>query len=243
MEQRKAHKLTRPQLVFFDWDGTILDTQHVMDVIFNNLISENTSFLLPENKELSAKQLVDRYCEVGMTLELMMTAIFQPQEINFLTDSFCAMYDVVSKELNIKLFPDIKKTLKLLNNAGIPVALVSNKATDRLLEDVKQSQMHDFFNVIVGAGECPLPKPSRQPVDKALDKLVIAASDVNFNQCWFIGDTQTDINCAKNCGVLPFLYRDGLTHIDGDIKKEIDEGLIVHITHYMQLYNILKAIL
>ncbi len=53
-----------------------------------------------------------------------------------------------------------------------------------------------YFKSIVGAGEAASDKPSSKPVDMAIERASILPNEIN--RVWFIGDSQTDIDCAKN---------------------------------------------
>ena len=80
--------------------------------------------------------------------------------------------------------------------------VTSNHATH--VRDVlkKFDMQKDFFNVIVGNKEAPTPKPSPEPILKALE--MIGYKGDKKNVC-YVGDSINDCVAATKAGIVPIL--------------------------------------
>ena len=92
------------------------------------------------------------------------------------------------------LYPDMKKTVGILAENNVCIAVATNKPQDfakeiinRLLPDVK-------FLKILGGCEYRPKKPYPDIIHEILD-------DISFSQAFMIGDSDVDILTAKNAGI------------------------------------------
>jgi phosphoglycolate phosphatase len=78
---------------------------------------------------------------------------------------------------------------------------VSNKSGEYLRIEVSQLEWKDYFVSIVGAHDAPRDKPAREHADRALTLAGLeGGADI-----WFIGDSETDVTCARNAECTPVL--------------------------------------
>ncbi len=98
----------------------------------------------------------------------------------------------------------MEELLRWLKSQNIPAFVVSNKRGDYLRYEAEKLNWEDLFAAIVGAQDAPRDKPDRAHVDLALHKAGMTAdADV-----WFVGDSDTDVLCARNAGCTPVLIGD-----------------------------------
>jgi phosphoglycolate phosphatase len=79
--------------------------------------------------------------------------------------------------------------------------VVSNKTGAILRLEVERLGWTGLFGSIVGAGDAAADKPHAAPVMLALGPSGIAAGE----EVWLVGDTEVDVECALNSGVVPIL--------------------------------------
>lgn len=103
-------------------------------------------------------------------------------------------------------YPTVVETLTALA-ARAPLAVVTNKPTDlsnRLLDALDLTR---HFDVVVGRGTTEHFKPHPEPALYACERLGSAAG-----QALFVGDSETDVLCARAAGCDIVLYRHGYNH-------------------------------
>lgn len=96
-----------------------------------------------------------------------------------------------------KLYPRIKETLQTLSDGGVKLAVATNKPQDAARAVVKALLPGiDFIKVLGGCEERPK-KPDRAIIDEILSALPKVERTV-----YMIGDSNVDIQTAKNAGLI-----------------------------------------
>ena len=175
--------------VIFDLDGTIADTiEDLADAVNYGLRKLDC----PEHDINSYKQFVG-----NGAMKLCIRALPEGKKdmSEKLLDLFHEYYDVHYLD-KTKLYDGIKDTLDVLAANGVTLAVATNKPQDaarkiveKLLPDV------DFIKVLGGCDERPK-KPDSTVINEILNGL---SED---NTIYMIGDSNVDIQTAKNCGIL-----------------------------------------
>ena len=181
--------LKRPDLIIWDWDGTLVDSLPLIFMAHNHV------------REM-------------MSLPLWTREEFQIIAHNSTRDAYRAEYGARADEAIVTLYEyiqehhlnqfrfivgakDVVKACKALN---VPMIIVSNKRHHFLLKEVSFSGLEKNFISIVGAGEAAHDKPHADHVRLALNQADI---DINsISTAWFIGDSQADIDCAKAAPIM-----------------------------------------
>ena len=94
-----------------------------------------------------------------------------------------------------KPYDGIMEMLDSLINRGINIAVVSNKPHEFTTEVVK-NYFGDRFKVVYGHKKNTKEKPDPWAVLEVIEEF-----NVNKDECLYIGDSEIDINTAKNAGV------------------------------------------
>ncbi len=175
--------------VIFDLDGTIADTiEDLADAVNYGL----RKLGCPEHDINSYKQFVG-----NGAMKLCIRALPEGKKdmSEKLLDLFHEYYDVHYLD-KTKLYDGIKDTLDVLAANGVTLAVATNKPQDaarkiveKLLPDV------DFIKVLGGCDERPK-KPDSTVINEILNGL---SED---NTVYMIGDSNVDIQTAKNCGII-----------------------------------------
>lgn len=172
----------------FDLDGTIADTiEDLADAVNYGLRKLNC----PEHDINSYKQFVG-----NGAMKLCFRAL--PEDKKDMTEKlhsfFREYYDIHYLD-KTKLYDGISDVIRILSDNGVLLAVATNKPQDaarkivaKLLPDVK------FVKVLGGCDERP-----KKP-DSAIINEILCGLPEN-NTVYMIGDSNVDIQTAKNCGI------------------------------------------
>ena len=101
------------------------------------------------------------------------------------------------------LYPGVKETLASFHEAGVPMAIVTNKPAQFVPHLLEEHGIADFFVDVIGGDTFPLKKPDPYALNWLLDKHQITAE-----QMLMVGDSRNDILAAKaaSCYVVGLTY-------------------------------------
>ena len=181
-------------LYLFDFDGTLFDTlpssKYVFKMAYEKIgININESDILGFTRE----PIPDSYQRLSAPREKWETFVHyiekyvNSQESVNLTDIYDDTYDTV-----IDLRMD-EADLGIVTSNNIP----------HVRDILKKFDMQkDFFKVLVGNREAPIPKPDPGPILKALEMIEYKGDKKDV--C-YIGDSLNDCIAAVKAGVVPIL--------------------------------------
>lgn len=182
------------QLYLFDFDGTLFDTLPSSKYVFRKAY-QNIGFELNEDDVIgfTREPIPDSYKRLGAPEELFSSFMediekyVRSEESTRLTDIYEDTYDTI-----IDLRMD-EADLGIVTSNNIPH-----------VRDVlrKFDMQKDFFAVLVGNQEAPNPKPSPEPILKALQMINYQGDKKDV--C-YVGDSLNDCLSAVNAGVVPIL--------------------------------------
>ncbi len=183
------------QLYLFDFDGTLFDTLETSKYVFRKAyeylgIPLNEDEVLQFTREpipLSYKRMgapIEKYDAFMAQIEKYLNTA---QESIDLTDIYDDTYDTI-----IDLRMD-EADLGIVTSNNVP------HVRDILR---KFDMQKDFFTVLVGNREAPNPKPSPEPILKALEMINYKGDK---NDVCYVGDSLNDCLSAVNAGVVPIL--------------------------------------
>lgn len=173
----------------FDLDGTLLNTINDLAASCNYALR---TFGMPEHSVDDVRRFV------GNGVRLLMTRAIPGGENNPDFDKCYATFRKHYLKHNLDTtapYPGIMDLIKALKNANRHIAVVSNK-----FYEATQDLVHHFFGdeIKVAIGERPdiRKKPAPDTVIEALRQL-----GVSRNTAVYIGDSDVDIDTAKNSGM------------------------------------------
>lgn len=186
-----------PHAIIFDWDNTLVDT---WPTIYEGLCA---TFEAMGHTPWSYEDVVQGRGGIHRSLRESFPEIFGDR-----WEEAKKIYHTTFAEIHIdKLSPidGVKEMLESIADFGIPMMVVSNKTGKYLRQEVEHLGWGGFFTSVVGALDAPRDKPHVDPV-----KLALADSDIILSdRVWFVGDSQTDIDCARNASCSPVLFVGG----------------------------------
>jgi len=181
--------------ILFDLDGTLVDSAPLVGAILNNMRARQGRSTLPLNNyrqwiSLGAAELV------GQALEA------QSQDVPALVLEFRRHYRELPTPTDT-LFPGVVETMVALVSSGVRLGICSNKPEHLCRKVLLETGLTDFFGAVVGGDTVSQAKPSRQPVDHALEML----GGPNVSAI-LVGDSTVDQRAAR-AAQLPFVFFTG----------------------------------
>ncbi len=175
--------------VVFDLDGTILDTLGDLRDSVNFALKENN---LPARTTQEVRAFVGN--GIRLLIERAVPENTPTETVDKCFNDFKAYYKDNSAILT-KPYNGIYELLTRLKNAGVKLAVVSNKA-DFAVQALVEKYFSGFFDFSVGEKENVKRKPAPDSVLCALDYLNVSKSEAIY-----IGDSEVDIETAENADI------------------------------------------
>ncbi len=173
----------------FDLDGTLLNTI--------NDLADSTNFALEKNgyKKRTVEE-VRSFVGEGVR-KLMVRALPKSVDDSVIDQCIKDFKEHYSKNMRNKTAPyeGIMELLKTLKDNNMKVGVVSNKF-DRAVKELCKDYFGDLVDIAVGEREGIAKKPAPDSVFEALRIL-----DAKKEYVLYIGDSDTDMETAKNAGV------------------------------------------
>jgi phosphoglycolate phosphatase len=182
---------TFPRALIFDWDNTLVDSWEAIAAAMNFTRAQFglPQWSLDEVRVNCTRAARDSFPE------------WFGAEWKKAYDIYYAGFDAERKKRTLQPLPGAAELLRWLKAQEIPLFVVSNKRGDYLRLEADKLQWRTYFTGIAGAQDAPRDKPAREHVDHVLALGGIApGADI-----WFVGDSETDMLCAKNAGLTPVL--------------------------------------
>ena len=177
--------------VFFDMDGTLIDSRADLAATVNHTRRELGLAELPQEEVLT---------HVGQgARHLLAHAIPErADDVESLWEIFRSHYAEHMLE-SVELYPTVRQTLDELARRGWLLGINTSKpafATRAILDHF--GLLRYFGNAIVAGGDCAEMKPSALPLRECAVRLRghrLSSHD------WMVGDSWTDMQCATNAGI------------------------------------------
>lgn len=182
-----VHRIkSRPAAVFFDWDGTLVDSYGFLNDAHGYVLSR---LGLPPFREGEYREYF------GMPRETLYPKIYKDkcEEAKALFEEY-----VFANSHKVKAITGAHDLLDALAEAGIPCGVVSNKKGVYIKKEAGHLGWGDAFCAVVGAGEAANDKPSTAPLTYAIE--AAGLSEIAPQDIWFVGDTHIDLECAQGFG-------------------------------------------
>ncbi|HPF78320.1 MAG TPA: HAD family hydrolase [Alphaproteobacteria bacterium] len=172
--------------VVFDWDGTLVDTCGLILDAHNHVRTYmgHPLWTMDDFLGQASKSAREYYPEVyGDRADEAQKVLYDFVEAHHLT--------------YLKPMAMAQEMLDLFQTWQVPLAVVSNKRHNTLNIEVAHMGWPDRFRSVIGAGQAARDKPSPDPLLMALNQIdtLIKPADILY-----VGDTETDLLCAKNAG-------------------------------------------
>lgn len=178
------------KLALFDFDGTLVNSVDDVVTCFDEALTMYDFPILTR----------DEYIEcLGGNIDEAVSLILKdkntPENIELIKNTYEKLYDELEKD-NTKPYPEIHELLKSLQEMDMLFAINSNRKTDSIKYYVEKFFPDIHFESIEGHNPDYPSKPNPYSVNKIMKKLNICEDELIY-----IGDSQTDIQTAKNAKI------------------------------------------
>ena len=208
------------QLAIFDLDGTLLDTLEDL--------ADSTNYVLSlHNYSTRTLQEVRKFVGNGIR-RLIEQAVPEGVGVEVVDKLFAEFIPYYKEHCADKTRPydGIIELLQNLKQQGVKLAVVSNKA-DYAVKELCDSYFPNLFEVSVGEREGIRRKPAPDTVNEVLQLL-----EIEKEQAVYIGDSEVDVETAKNaemdCIAVDWGFR------DKDCLQEAGAKVIVSTTKQVE---------
>lgn len=177
------------KLVVFDMDGTILDSLEDLSDSTNYALREHH---MPERSIEEVRSFVGN--GIGKLIERAVPEGTEEELQKTVLDTFKGYYMLHCTD-KTKPYEGILELLRSLREKGFLTAVVSNKV-DAAVQDLCRDFFPGLFDMAVGEKEGIRKKPAPDSVFAVLEKL-----QIKKEQAVYIGDSDVDLDTAKNAGM------------------------------------------
>ncbi|MDY6093967.1 MAG: cysteine--tRNA ligase [Candidatus Enteromonas sp.] len=177
--------------IFFDLDGTLLDTLHDIRDAINDALAEIGVHLSYTYEE--CKRLIGNGAEM-----LMHRALGEcdcPDSFERLRKAFYPRY-LAYQGRNTVPYPSVVETLRELHKNGFGIFVITNKPNQMAQDIIDKTLPRDLFLGVYGHEEGAPVKPDPFLLKKASDEF-----SIDLAQSYFVGDSVVDLETAKNANI------------------------------------------
>lgn len=179
---------TKFEVLVFDWDGTLMDSEAHIVACLDFAIREN-------DLEPDPPELLKRVIGLGLNEALSELLPEQPRSVHLQVYNAFRSKFLSSKNGQSDLFPDAESTLRNLHSAGFMLAVATGKSRQGLDKVLAETGFEDLF-VATRCADETFSKPHPQMLEEIKTDL-----DVSAEKLLMIGDTEFDLQMAVNAGV------------------------------------------
>jgi phosphoglycolate phosphatase len=194
------------QAVLFDLDGTLLETVPDLAEAANRMLASMGRPALPV--ELIAT-FVGR--GIGRLVERVLTGSREGRPEAAVVKPAQALFEGFYAEESGRRstpYPGVNAALARLHEAGVPMAVVTNKAAAFTRPLLAATGLLPYFSSVVSGDTLQWKKPDPRPVLHACEALCIAPA-----HALFVGDSVHDVEAARGAGCevwcVPYGYNEG----------------------------------
>ena len=179
----------------FDLDGTLVDTKYDM-LDAGNLVFESQGWST-RLKGFSGLQIAIQGGRAILRYGLQEEGItFNDETLKYYYQLYLNKYNKVLDKAS-RSYEGVFDTLSKLQLLGVKLGLCTNKPEKHARELLKRLGLIDFFrDSFIGSDTVGIAKPDAKPLLEAIYRLDKKPEDV-----FFVGDTNTDAEAAKNAHV------------------------------------------
>ena len=193
----------------FDLDGTLVDTAPDLNAALNHTLAGGGYATVDESltrhwvghgaRALISQALVSQalISQAGDQQNLPATLLEE------LFATFITYYESHIAD-HSEPYPEVVATLARLADQGTPLAVVTNKLTRLSVPLLRALNLEQYFQTVVCGDTAAQPKPAADPAIFACERL-----DVEVTTALFVGDSSTDVACARAAGCPVVVVRDG----------------------------------
>lgn len=205
--------------ILFDLDGTLLHTVPDLAAGTNAMLKELGR---PELAVSEVARFVGKGAEnlIHRSLTGDLSAKADSKLFEQAHGIWKRAYEAVNGQY-AEFYPGVLSGLEMLKEAGVPMAVVTNKPEQFTLPLLQKTKLDSFFQVIIGGDTCERKKPDPMPLHSACSQMNVRPQEVLM-----IGDSHNDAQAARaagiSCWLLPYGYNEGQPITDVSCERYIE---------------------
>lgn len=176
------------KLFLFDFDGTLLNSDPMLKVTFEELYKKFKPDFHPDDShyfEFSGPPIKE-------TLKKQFPELDQEMILKEFRDLSYINYDLYTE-----VYPYVFDVLKVLKEKGIAFGMVTNKARKATNKALKLFGLETYLDYVITSDDVDNQKPNPEGIFKAMEHFGIT----NKKDVLYIGDSIYDLKTADNSGV------------------------------------------
>jgi phosphoglycolate phosphatase len=192
--------------VAFDLDGTLLDTVHDLAAAVNLTLEYRGLAPLSVDavRDMVGKGILDL---LGKALTRARGAAPRDGEVAELLPLYQDRYaSLLGRQT--QLYPGVVRGLERMRDAGLALAVVTNKATRFVQPHLEHAGIAGYFAAVVGGDDAVAKKPDAAPLHLAAARMAVDTA-----RMLMVGDSVNDVAAARAAGspvlVVPYGYNEG----------------------------------
>ena len=196
--------LSRPQLIVFDLDGTLVDSAPDLAYCVDRLLEEL-------GRAPAGEQKVRGWIGNGVPMLVKRALTFEmwpqgePEGFADALDRYLVLYadNVCTRST---LYPGVMDGILALKAEGFPLACLTNKHSDFTIPLLTQLGVAQHLDYIGCGNQFERHKPHPEPLLKTAERFGAPPQ-----ACWMVGDSENDVEAARAAGYaiicVPYGYR------------------------------------
>lgn len=212
------------RLIVFDWEGTLEDTS---GQFVHTLVEEAERLQFGTVDEVATRQMLALGLRVAIKKLFAHLSCEQQEELLHAVQQRYA-----DRPSEVYIMPGAEALIKRLQQAGLDLAIATNRGQQSLQRALQASGLAPFFQVTRCAGQVPA-KPCPQMLEEIMD--VFGADPA---QTLMVGDSVLDMNMATLIHVDAVGF--DLYHQQEQEKELLAAGALVVVNSFQQLANYLQ---
>ncbi|MGL5540297.1 MAG: prolipoprotein diacylglyceryl transferase [Erysipelotrichaceae bacterium] len=175
----------RKPVVLFDLDGTLLDSEMLIQKSFAHTFAQH-------RPELTSTDELQRSFFGPSLIETFRKYAVDEAEVQAMIHTY-REYNHANHDELVRLIEGAENVVKTLHEQGYDLGVVSNKNHKMVEHGLRFCGIHEYFQAIVGMDDVKTPKPNPEGLIKACHDMLRG-----FDDLIYVGDYTSDVLAAKN---------------------------------------------
>ncbi|CAM4115541.1 HAD hydrolase-like protein [Paenibacillus alkaliterrae] len=220
-------KLSKPEAVIFDMDGTLFETDTLLVPVHRRVFETLREERLYEQETPPVERLLG--C-LGMLLEDIWRQVMpdSSEAARKRADDLLLQYELEGLAAGEgELYPYVQQTLRQLKDQGVKLFVASNGLEEYVKGVARYKGIAELFDGLYSAGEFA--------TASKVDLVARLLKDHGIQKAWMVGDRSSDVEAGKGNG----LQTVGCAYASYGRAAELD-GADVHISDFRELMALLE---
>lgn len=212
--------MTKIKAILFDLDNTLLDFMTMKRVGIKAAINTMIDVGLDMNRDEGYKKLFYTYLKVGIESDIAFTEFLKREIGNVEPKILAAGLNAYlkTKPKVLKLYPDVKLTLKKLKKRGLILGILTDAPKVKAYQRLLAMKIDNLFDFVIGFEDTGKKKKTELPLKTAIEKLNLDPKEIMV-----VGDSiKRDVIPASKCGLVSVFAKYGSSERVKKIRPDFE---------------------